>query len=102
MIIGIQYAPILSISEEYMADSVKVTVMWTQAQQLHCQVTYFPEVAPFVPIIFTGSTSRQLIIQYNVNYNLSITAATPCRPNATTTRILKYGENNPSTRIPLK
>jgi hypothetical protein len=98
MIIGTQYTPILSISEEYKADSINITVTWTQAQQL--QVTYFAEVAPLVPITFIGSTSCQLIIQYNVKYNFSVVAATPCRPNATTSRILKYGENSPSIRTP--
>ena len=90
MIIDIQYTPILSISEEYKADSVIVTVEWTQAQQLH--VTYSTEVFPLVPIVFTERTSRRLTIPYNNEYNLSVVAVTPCRPNATSFIILYYGE----------
>ena len=88
--IGIQYTPILSISEEYKAESVIVTVRWTQPQQL--LVIYSAQVVPSVPIMYNGSTSCQLTIQYNVQYNLSVVAATPCRPNATTFSILNYGE----------
>ena len=95
--IGIQYTPVLSISEEHEANAVTVTVdcSWTPAQILHnVVITYFVNISPTVPIILTGSTSCLLKIPYNIEYNLSITAATPCRSNATTFRILKYGENN--------
>ena len=65
------------------------------AQILHnVVITYFVNISPTVPIILTGSTSSLLKFPYNIEYNLSITAATPCRNNATTFRILKYGENN--------
>ena len=44
-----------------------------------------------VPIVSPGSTSRQLTILYNTEYNLSVVAATPCRPNATANISLNYG-----------
>lgn len=81
----------LSISaEQYEADSVTVTVEWAWAQQIH--VTYSAKVVPLVPILITGSTSRQLTIPYNNEYNLSVVATAPCRPNATTFIKLNYGE----------
>ena len=96
-ILGIQYTPVMSISEEYEANAITITVDWTPAQILHnIVITYFVNISPTVPIILTGSTGCQLKIQYNIEYNLSITAATPCRTNATSFRILKYGENNVS------
>ena len=88
--IDIQYTPVLSVSEEYEANSVTVTVDWAQAQQLH--ITYSVKVSPLVPIMFTGSTSCRLTIQYNTEYNFGIEATTPCRPNATAFIILHYGE----------
>ena len=66
---------------------------WTQAelaQQVHA--SYLSTVVPSdVSIITTGSTSRQLTIPYNMEYNLSIVATTPCRPNATAVIKLDYG-----------
>ena len=80
----------LSISEEFRADSIIVTVEWTQAQQL--DVMYYAQVSPSVPVLFTGTASRQLTTLYNVQYNFSVVAATPCRPNATAFIILNYCE----------
>ena len=83
------YTPILRvISEEYSADNVTVTVEWTQ--QLY--TTYNVTVVPPVPIVFTGSTSCQLTIPYNTDYNLTVEAAAPCRPNTPALIRLNYGE----------
>ena len=57
---------------------MSVTVEW--AQQVGA--TYTVRVLPLAPIMFIGSTSRQLIISYNTEYNLSVEATAPCRPNA--------------------
>lgn len=85
----------MSISEvHYGADNVTVTVNWSQtepAQQVH--VLYSSTVVPSdVSVITTGSTSRQLTIPYNTEYNLSVEAIVPCRPNATASIKLNYGE----------
>ena len=91
IIIGIQYTPTLSISEvNYGAESVTVIVEWIQAELLH--VVYHTAVSPSVPVVLTGSTSRRLKILYNIKYNFSIEATTPCRPNATAFITLNYGE----------
>ena len=79
----------MNISEEhYEADNITITVEW--AQQIG--VTYYAiKISPVVPLMFIGSTSRQLIILYNTVYNFSVEAAAPCRPNATASIRLKYG-----------
>ena len=76
------------ISEEYLADNVTVTMEWTQ--QVHA--TYNVTVVPPVPIVSTGSTSCQLTIPYNTEYNFSIEAVAPCRSNTVTFSRLYYGE----------
>ena len=73
---------------EYLTDNVTVTVEWTQ----QVYATYNVTVVPLVPIVFTGSTSCQLTIPYNTEYNLTIEAAAPCRSNATAFIRLNYGK----------
>ena len=76
-----------NISEYYSADNVTVTVEWTQ----QVYATYDVTVVLPVPIEFTGSTSRRLTILYNTEYNLTVEAAAPCRPNTTALIRLNYG-----------
>ena len=49
---------------------------------------------PLVPIMATGSASRQLTISYNTEYNFSVeaTVSTPCRVSATAFIRLHYGK----------
>ena len=86
----LQYTPTLNISEEqyHDADNVTVTVKW--AQQVG--VTYTIKVSPWVPLIYNGSTSLQLTISYNTDFNFSIEAITPCRDNITVSIRLQYGK----------
>ena len=90
-----KHTPLLSISEDYQADNVTVTVKWAPAQQMDNNVitliTTTVTVSPMVPIIPTGNTSRELVISYNTEYNLSLVAVTACG-NAASTRKLNYGE----------
>ena len=60
--------------------------------QLTVYSTYTVTVVPLMPIVFTGSTSCRLTIPYNTEYNLTVEAAAPCRPNTTASIRLKYGE----------
>ena len=71
-------------------DNITVTVEWTQK----VDVTYTVKVSPSVPIMKVNFTSMryQLTIPYNNTYNVSVVAATPCRPNATAFITLDYGE----------
>ena len=65
-----------------------VTIEWTQLND----VTYTAKVSPMVPLMSVGETSCRLTILYNTVYNFSVVAATPCRPNATSSTIIDYGE----------
>ena len=89
-ILDSQYTPTLRISDEpqYGADDVIVTVEWDQLEG----VTYMTRISPLTSIISTSTTGRQLTILYNTNYNFSVEAAPPCRPNPTAFIVLHYGE----------
>ena len=63
---------------------------WTQLKD--AAAVYTVRVSPPVSMMFTGSTSRQLTILYNTEYNLSVVAVIPCRANATAFIELNYGE----------
>ena len=64
---------------------------WIPVQQ--AEVMYFTRISPLVPVIMLAeSTSRQLTISYNTEYNLSVEVVIPCRPNATAFITLYYGE----------
>ena len=85
-----QYAPTLSILEEYYgAENVRVTVEWALAQ---AGVIYSFRISPLIPIILTGGSSLQVTIFYNTLYNLSVVATAVCRPNVTAVITLNYGE----------
>ena len=78
---------IVSTSEKYGADNVTVLVEWTQED-----VSYNITIVPIVPIIVIGSNSVQLIIAYNVEYNLSLEAVVGCQNVAPGRIQLLYGE----------
>ena len=64
-----------------------VTVEWApQAGVSH----YIARLSPMAPSFFTGSTSLQLMLLYNTEYNLSVVAITPCE-NAISFIRLHYG-----------
>ena len=73
---------------EYSADNITVTVEWTQ----QVYTTYDVTVVPLVPIVFTGNTSCQLTVPYNMEYNLTVKATVPCRSNATAFIRLNYSK----------
>ena len=60
---------------------------WTQ----QVEAMYDVRVVPPAPIVFTGNTSCQLTLSYNIEYNLSVVAVTPCGNAIAFTR-LNYGE----------
>ena len=79
----------LSISEIYGANNVTVTVEWEQQEG----EIFTIRVVPPVPIVLSGgSTSCQLTIPYNSEYNLTVEASVLCQPNATALIRLNYGE----------
>ena len=62
---------------------------WTQ---LVVYSIYNVTAVPLVPIVFTGSTSYQLTIPYNMEINLTLEAIAPCRSNTTANIRLKYDQ----------
>ena len=79
------------VSEEYYGvDNVIVTAEWAQQAGVSNYTTRISPVAPSALSI--GSTSLQLTLLYNTEYNLSVVAVTPCG-NATSFIRLHYGEN---------
>ena len=83
------YTPILRVSDErYEADNITITVEWTPQEG----ITYTTSVSPLTTITVTGNSSPQLTVSYNTDYNFSVEAAPPCRPNPTAVITLKYGE----------
>ena len=55
-------------------------------------VTYCARVTPSAPLISIGSANRQFVLEYNMEYNFTVVAIAPCRPNVTTIRPISYGE----------
>ena len=74
-------------SEEYSAANVTVTVEWTQL----AVAVYYVRVVPLVPVVYIRDARYQLTIPYNTEYNFSVEAIIPCRPNTTAIIKLKYG-----------
>ena len=81
-----------TISKEFGADNVTVTVEWTQ----QAAVMYTPRIVPLDLIMSfpIGSSSQQiqLILSYDISYNFSIEASAPCKPIVTGFIELYYGE----------
>ena len=88
MIIGLYTPTLFNISKEYSADNITVTAEWAKL----AGVAYNASVSPPVPMTYNGSTSLQLLLQYNTEYNLSVVTVALCGDNATTVITLHYGE----------
>ena len=55
-------------TEEYSVNNITITVEWIQ----QIGAVYDSSVLPPAPLEFTGSSSVQLVLEYNTVYNLSI------------------------------
>ena len=71
--------------EDYSADNITVIVEWTQEG-----VSYNITVVPMVSIRFTGNTSVQFEVLYDIEYNVSFVTA--CRSIAANYIQLFYGK----------
>ena len=76
-------------SEEYRADSIAVIIEWTQQEGVSYNIT----IVPLVPMIYTGSTSVQLIASYNIEYSVSLEASTACQSIVSSNITLFYGKS---------
>ena len=80
----------ISTTEEYRADGVSVVVEWTQQESVSYNVT----IIPMVPVIIhTGSTSVQLTVSYNTEYNVSLEASAVCQSIVSSNITLFYGKS---------
>ena len=77
------------MSEVYGTNNVTVTMEWPQ----QLGAVYNVIVVPLVPITPVSSGVGELTVSYNVKYNLSVVAVTPCG-NTTAFIGLHYGEYN--------
>ena len=74
----------------YEADNVLVMLDWAPEDGVSYSVTTIPPVA----VVFNASTSVQLVLHYNTQYNVSI-LATLCGQSDTTItvyHVLNFGE----------
>ena len=79
---------------EFGTDSVIVLIEWIQMGQHEndVHVVYSIDATPPVNVVFIKSSSAQLQVSYNTQYNVSIIASLCGRSNATTMIILNFGE----------
>ena len=78
----------VTTSEEYRANNISIIVEWTEEEGVSYNIT----IIPMVPITFTESTSVELIVSYNTEYNVSLEAVAVCRSVAPSHIRLFYGE----------
>ena len=78
--------------EEYSAENVTVTMYMEWLQQLGAVYNVSVHILPLAPSMINGSSSVQLVLEYNTEYNISVVALGPCGVNATAAITLNYGE----------
>ena len=82
---------ITSQLERFEIDSVTVILAWPQGNPLH---SYQVIVLPHVEVTFLGKVRAQLKVAYDIQYNVSVVATSPCGQNAAMAfTVLQYGES---------
>ena len=79
-------ANVTVLSAQYERHGVVVTLEWTQESSLY---SYSVSVVPQLEPRFNGSTRVQLIVNYDILYNVSIVTSL-CRRNGTFIKQLQY------------
>ena len=101
LIINLFYTLELSVQsdpEQFSSDGVTVNLEWTllNSQAYYQQLLQNVSISanpPLDNIMFTGSTSVQLMLSYNTLYNVSVTQHSTCRLlNRTTFILLNYSK----------
>ena len=77
---------------EFGTDNIIILVEWIQSRHHENHTAYSIDAMPQVTVAFIKSTSAQLQISYNTQYNVSITAFLCGHSNATTMIMLEFGE----------
>lgn len=76
-------------SEDHGVDNISVTVEWSQDEG----VQYNVSVTPSIPITII-ERRIELLLLYNIEYNVSLEAVTACQSEASTILQLFYGKLN--------
>ena len=79
--------PSVNISEDYQMNLVAVTLEWVANNG----VSYVVYVAPERAINYTGTSSAQLLLSYNIKYNVSVVASL-CGTSQVVHRALNYSK----------
>ena len=77
----------MSISREFEADRVRVTLEWTHKNG----VSYAIRVDPEVNVSYSWRKSAQLVLPYNSKYNISVVASL-CGNSSAAFIIINYGK----------
>lgn len=80
----------VTASEEYKADSVAVTLEWTQEGGVPYNISII-SITPEVPIEYIGHTQVNLSLIYNTEYNVSVQATLTCQNQVPSHFQLFYG-----------
>ena len=86
----IPQANVSVIEEHYSAETVTITLEWSQGEDILYDFTVLTSPQAEVQINGTTSTRAELQLSYNTHYNVSV--VTHCGQNSTTTLQLHYGE----------
>ena len=79
-------------SEEYEADNITITVAMEWNQQARVCTVFNVSVLPPAPIVLNESTSLDLVLEYNTEYNLTVEVVISCGSSTIGFIPLKYGE----------
>ena len=80
-------APELKVTEWYERSGVVVTVEWTRENSVSYNVSTFPEFS----LTFIGDTSVKMVVPYNTQFMMNISAML-CESHMTTTKNFFCGE----------
>lgn len=91
--IGNQNIEVTTLSEQYGSETVTVTLLLTELDSLG--YSYHVSAIPrLISKTLIRSTTVEVEVSYNIHYNVSILAASPCGKNNFTnfTEIIYFGE----------
>ena len=77
----------MDMFEQVEVNYVTMTLQWSILNGVSYVINIYPQVA----VNYTGRNTAQLIVFYNIIYNISIMASL-CGTNRTTFSVVKYGK----------
>ena len=79
----------MNISQRFETNGITVFLEWAYKKG----ASYSVDVDPGVAIDYTGQSSAQLSLFYNIKYNISVTASL-CGRNSATFSVLNHSKQN--------